>query len=304
MNHEGGFTRQYRRMWDHPVFRTYQEAAVFSWMKDVAQWRETTIRTKFGPIRMGVGEFLMAERATAEAFGLHRNSLRALIRRMLDDGMISEIQDRCPQRAGTVYRIKNYEEYQGISDGSGPEEDRKGTANGTGAGPEVDRKRTKNNEENEVKEKKEGHGCDLTVAAPDQPSESGLAVGLPANDNPPQKPEKQKRGTRVPDGDLPEEWAVEANHSREEHGMPLLGRKVLALRWSAFQDYWRGVTGSKGLKADWLATWRNDCRDPRTEKRFPPAPAANANGPPAQAKRGTIKDLDDIPLFFDKPTKA
>ncbi|WP_376956335.1 hypothetical protein ABNQ39_00040 (plasmid) [Azospirillum sp. A26] len=152
MNPEGGYTRQYRRMWDNPVFRSYQEAAVFSWMKDTAQWCETTIRTKFGPVKLGVGELLMAERPTAEAFGLHRNTLRSLIHRMVAEGMIEPFLDRCPQRAGTVYLIKNYKVYQGINEGSENSEDRKRTANGTGAGPQEDRKRTKNKEENKIKE--------------------------------------------------------------------------------------------------------------------------------------------------------
>lgn len=27
-----------------------------------------------------------------------------------------------------------------------------------------------------------------------------------------------------------------------------------------FADYWRGVAGAKGVKLDWVATWRNDMR--------------------------------------------
>lgn len=304
MNQEGGFTRQYRRMWDNPVFRNHQEAAVFSWMKDVARWRETTIRTKFGPVTLGVGEFLMAEREVAENFGLHRNTLRNLVQRMADAGMITRFQDRCPQNAGTIVRIVNYKEYQGIEGDSGPLEDRCETADRTALGPLEDRSRTKIKERKESKEG-EGEGIDLTADAPtDQPDEEGLAVSPPANDNPAQKPGKQKRGTRVPDGDLPDEWAVAANRTREEAGgLPLLNRRVLALRWAAFQDYWRGVAGSNGLKRDWLATWRNDCRNPMTDRKFPAAslPAA-ANGQPAKSSNRTLADLDAIPLFFDTPT--
>ena len=29
---------------------------------------------------------------------------------------------------------------------------------------------------------------------------------------------------------------------------------------SEFVDYWRGVAGSKGVKLDWVATWRNGMR--------------------------------------------
>ena len=31
--------------------------------------------------------------------------------------------------------------------------------------------------------------------------------------------------------------------------------------WVEFRDYWIGVAGQKGWKADWLATWRNRCRE-------------------------------------------
>lgn len=30
--------------------------------------------------------------------------------------------------------------------------------------------------------------------------------------------------------------------------------------WAEFVDYWVGVPGQRGVKLDWLATWRNDVR--------------------------------------------
>jgi hypothetical protein len=41
------------------------------------------------------------------------------------------------------------------------------------------------------------------------------------------------------------EWA--------RHETPLVGAKETL----AFVDYWLGVPGAKGVKANWLATWRN-----------------------------------------------
>ena len=103
-------------------------------------------------------------------------------------------------------------------------------------------------------------------------------------DAPTTKPRRKRgdgadRGTRVPEGDLPEEWSIAANHSRERHELPLLNKRVLNLRWTSFQNFWRGRPGSKGLKSDWRATWLNDCIDNRTEKRFPPDVAATARAP-------------------------
>ncbi|MBP2291026.1 DUF1376 domain-containing protein [Azospirillum rugosum] len=104
--------------------------------------------------------------------------------------------------------------------------------------------------------------------------------GLPEGDAPRRsRRARGDRGTRVPDGPLPEAWATAANHTREKHHYPLLSRRLLAVRWEAFQNYWRGVSGSKGFKLDWKATWLNDCIDNRTEKRFPPEAAAKPRAP-------------------------
>lgn len=89
------------------------------------------------------------------------------------------------------------------------------------------------------------------------------------------------RGTRVPEGDLPEEWAVAANKTREDNEFPLLNRRVLKRRWTNFANFWRGISGSKGLKLDWRATWLNDCINHRTEQRFPPeTPGSDDRRPP------------------------
>ncbi|HEX3884770.1 MAG TPA: DnaA N-terminal domain-containing protein [Stellaceae bacterium] len=134
MSHEGGYTRQFRRLWDNPVFRNKQEAAVFSWMKDAAQWRPTTVRTKLGPLALEVGELLLTERQVADDFGLHKNTVRGLFRRMVQDGMI--VVSRTS--AGTKVRLCNYLKYQ--SETSVDEEVR--TSAGTKLGPSQDHGRT------------------------------------------------------------------------------------------------------------------------------------------------------------------
>lgn len=66
---------------------------------------------------------------------------------------------------------------------------------------------------------------------------------------------KKKRGTRLPDDwFLPREWgewAVSQGHDPE------------AVRAEAekFKDYWISVSGQRGTKRDWLATWRNWMRN-------------------------------------------
>lgn len=130
MHADGGYTRQYRRLWDNPIFRNKQEAAVFSWMKDAAAWKPTAVKTRFGTVTLAVGELLIAERAVAEDFGIDRKRLRNLLSRMVQDGMISlsgpptsasdgTIDGTIGRAnhgtiAGTIVTIQKYTEYQGL----------------------------------------------------------------------------------------------------------------------------------------------------------------------------------------------
>lgn len=62
------------------------------------------------------------------------------------------------------------------------------------------------------------------------------------------KSEKPKRGTR-----LPADWQPSpelADFARQNGVDPVATAEI-------FRDHWRGVSGDKGCKADWDATWRN-----------------------------------------------
>jgi hypothetical protein len=54
---------------------------------------------------------------------------------------------------------------------------------------------------------------------------------------------------------LPDDWAAWAKQER-----PDLNMKEVS---EIFRDYYLGVSGSKGIKRDWLATWRNWVRRER-----------------------------------------
>ena len=72
-------------------------------------------------------------------------------------------------------------------------------------------------------------------------------------DTPPATKRSTKRGTLVPDTfpvtDAMREWAI-------GQGYALDLERITA----EFADYWRGVPGTKGVKLDWTATWRNRVR--------------------------------------------
>jgi hypothetical protein len=64
---------------------------------------------------------------------------------------------------------------------------------------------------------------------------------------------KSRRGTRLPD-----DWFTEdmRDFARAEG----LSDQQIARLSAEFTDYWRAVPGQKGVKLDWLATWRNNIR--------------------------------------------
>lgn len=67
-----------------------------------------------------------------------------------------------------------------------------------------------------------------------------------------------KRGTRLPDDwTLPKQcgdWALSEGW----------GEAAIRAESEKFKDYWHSVAGSKGVKLDWKATWRNWMRNSKT----------------------------------------
>lgn len=64
------------------------------------------------------------------------------------------------------------------------------------------------------------------------------------------EPKPKRRGTRIPDDfavtDEMAAWAAQ--------NVPLVDT---ASETDRFRDYWAGVSGQRGTKLDWVATWRN-----------------------------------------------
>lgn len=74
---------------------------------------------------------------------------------------------------------------------------------------------------------------------------------LTNNQEPITKEREPRTGARLPDDWMP---SAEDRAFAEQLG---LNPNAVA---PSFKDYWRGVAGAKGRKADWPGTWRNWCR--------------------------------------------
>lgn len=75
------------------------------------------------------------------------------------------------------------------------------------------------------------------------------------------KPSVQKKASRLaPDWVLPDDWRKWASGE----GLPPADAEREAQK---FRDYWLAQPGQKGVKADWLATWRNWVRKALDDRR-------------------------------------
>lgn len=80
--------------------------------------------------------------------------------------------------------------------------------------------------------------------------------------------QQRSRGSRLPsDWSLTEEYITAAQSVRDDWSEDHISRVA-----DQFMDYWTAQPGAKGVKLDWLATWRNWCRNDRSK------PSAGPNG--------------------------
>jgi uncharacterized protein YdaU (DUF1376 family) len=102
---------------------------------------------------------------------------------------------------------------------------------------------------------------------------------LPVEPGPAQpKRREPKRGTRIPEG-----WELGEAETAvwTKLGLPA---SRLQFQWTKFTNHFRGASGPRAIKVDWLATWRNWCL---TEfERSPQAAAVFGETGPAKDKWG------------------
>jgi len=69
---------------------------------------------------------------------------------------------------------------------------------------------------------------------------------------------KKAVGTRFALALLPDDWKGACKKLRPDLNP--------ATTFERFSDYWTAQPGAKGRKTDWLATWRNWCRNEKTAR--------------------------------------
>jgi hypothetical protein len=80
------------------------------------------------------------------------------------------------------------------------------------------------------------------------------------------EPPLRGAGTRAASGSrLPADWQPSGADLAFASGLGLDGARIAA----SFRDYWAGVPGARGRKADWPATWRTWCRKEAERPRQP-----------------------------------
>lgn len=86
------------------------------------------------------------------------------------------------------------------------------------------------------------------------------------------------RGTRLPTAwKLDTQLITEAKRARTEAGLAPLTDVELRAEGAKFRDHWHAAAGAKGVKLDWLATWRNWIRNARPAMPFTGAPPVAAS---------------------------
>lgn len=125
-------------------------------------------------------------------------------------------------------------------------------------------------------------------------STSGAGASNSQPDPPPEKPPDKSRGTRLPDGWHPgPDWLT---FTKSEGLTDDDARRAL----DEFRDYWRGVAGARGRKADWVATWRNRVREVSSRtKRLPRQPIAGGS---RQEPGSTLAAYQRAAARFQEPT--
>lgn len=229
-----GHYQMHRNWMDNPIFggEPFTRAQAWCWMIEEAGWQETKVGIAGKTVVLDRGQFSHSQRFMAAAWEWDKAKVERFVYRLKTEAMI----ETATEAGQLVITVCNYEKYQ--TTGPGGEavtevQNEAGARQGRGRG-EADLNKEK---------REEGKKVEPPPIGP-PPSENPDPLGIP------EFLDKRRRGTRLPENwVLPPDWRAWAEAERPGFDV---NREA-----AIFADYWHGVPGQKGVKLDWLGTWRN-----------------------------------------------
>ena len=106
------------------------------------------------------------------------------------------------------------------------------------------------------------------------PSPEEMSPTPPKTQPLPTSQKEPPKGVSKKGSELPDDWRLSDEYRSAAEQIGLVGAEV-GREAEKFRDYWRAKSGTDRLKRDWLATWRNWCRNcvERRSSRAPPRQA-------------------------------
>ena len=117
------------------------------------------------------------------------------------------------------------------------------------------------------------HAEGITETAAELVTVAADAAPATTNTSKPSKRTRAARGTRLPDGWQPDQALADWTRANAPAA-------ANALEVERFRDYWQSLSGQRGIRADWAATWRNwarRCQEQHTQPSRGPAPRATTS---------------------------
>jgi hypothetical protein len=106
----GGWIRLHRRLLDHWVMQDPRHLTAWLWILMTAPYESVTIRIPGGGITVPRGHVLVSVRHAEREWGVPRSTANRILARLEAEGMLRSVSRHA--RAGTLYEIVSYEEYQ------------------------------------------------------------------------------------------------------------------------------------------------------------------------------------------------
>jgi hypothetical protein len=227
-----GWIKLHRAAIEHPCLQKLDALGV--WCALLMRAARTPKRVILSglPITLQHGQLALPVSSFAEAGGVTRKRMRSIMGLFRANQMIEVGQAK--GHAFTLITICNYSEWQGLIDSEGQAEGQDGAK----LGPTKGQGRAK-----------------LGPTEQEGKKEEDSSLRSESHDEPAAGPAKRVRkvtlGSRIP-----ADWPLSAENRKYARDRGFPDARIDRMH-EEFVNHWLGVSGQKGLKADWDATWRN-----------------------------------------------